>query len=94
MVAPPSTSTLTSAASPRAAEEIASDYKEVGIAKPLLPPPHYRGSPRIYRTDRDTLKFIAASQRVRLQLEGDQEARPFEIWKDGRRELGQLAATD
>jgi hypothetical protein len=68
--------------------------KEVGIAKRLLAPLHYRGSPRIYRTDRDTMKFIAAAHHVRLQLEGDQDARPFDIWKDGRRELGQLAATN
>ena len=65
--------------------------QEVGIAKPLLAPLHYRGGPRIYRTDRDTLKFIAAARHVRLQLEGDQDTRPFDIWKDGRRELGQLA---
>jgi hypothetical protein len=68
--------------------------QEVGIAKPLLAPLHYRGWPRIYRTDRDTLKFIAAARHVRLQLEGDQDARPFDIWKDGRRELGQLVATN
>ena len=68
--------------------------REVGIAKRLLAPLHYRGSPRIYHTDRDTLKFIAAAHHVRLQLEGDQDARPFDIWKDGRRELAQLATTN
>jgi hypothetical protein len=68
--------------------------KEVGIAKPLLAPLHYRGWPRIYHTDRDTLKFISAAHHVRLQLEGDQDARPFDIWTDGRRELGQLATTN
>ena len=68
--------------------------QEVGIAKPLLAPLHYRGWPRIYRTDRDTLKFLAAARHVRLQLEGDQDTRPFDIWKDGRRELGQLVATN
>lgn len=62
--------------------------KELGIAKPLLRPPHFRGSPRIYKTDRDTLRFIASARHVRLQLEGDQDARPFDIWKDGRRALG------
>jgi hypothetical protein len=67
--------------------------QEVGIAKPLLVPLHYRGWPRIYKTDRETLQFIAAAHRVRLQLEGDQDARPFDIWKDGRRELGELART-
>ncbi len=66
--------------------------REVGIAKPLLAPQHTRGPPRIYRTDRDTLKFVASAHRLRLQLEGDGDARPFEVWQDGRRELAQLAA--
>ena len=33
--------------------------KEAGIATPLLRPLHYRGWPRIYRTDRDTLDLAA-----------------------------------
>lgn len=66
--------------------------KEVGIAKPLLAPMHTRGPPRIYKTDRATLQFISTTHRLRLQLEGDQDARPFDLWKDGRRQLGQLAA--
>jgi hypothetical protein len=68
--------------------------KEAGIARPLLTPLHYRGWPRIYRTDRDTLKFISAARHVRMQLEGDQDTRPFELWKDGRRELGQLTTAN
>jgi len=68
--------------------------KEVGIAKPLLQPLHFHGAPRIYKTDRDTLKFMAAARHVRLQLEGDQDARPFDIWTDGRKQLGSLAATN
>ncbi len=65
--------------------------RDVGIAKPLLRPLHTRGSPRIYRTDRDTLKFVSSAHRLRLQLEGDGDTRPFEVWEDGRRELGLLA---
>jgi hypothetical protein len=68
--------------------------KEVGVAKPLLRPLHFHGPPRIYKTDRETLRFIASARRVRLQLEGDQDARPFDIWKDGRKQLGALAATN
>jgi hypothetical protein len=68
--------------------------REVGIATPLLRPLHFRGSPRVYKTDLDTLRFIASARHVRLQLEGDQDARPFDIWKDGRRQLGTLAATN
>jgi hypothetical protein len=66
--------------------------KETGIATPLLAPLHSR-APRIYKTDRETLQFVATAHHVRMQLEGDQDARPFDLWKDGRRQLGQLAAT-
>jgi hypothetical protein len=68
--------------------------KEVGIAQPLQSPLHARGPPRIYRTDRATLQFVSTARHLRMQLEGDQDARPFDLWKDGRRELGQLAATN
>jgi hypothetical protein len=68
--------------------------KEAGIAKPLLAPLHTRGPPRLYRTDRATLQFISSARHLRMQLEGDQDARPFDVWKDGRRELGQLAVTN
>ncbi len=68
--------------------------KEAGIAKPMMRPLHARGQPRVYRTDRETLTFISTAHHLRLQLEGDQDARPFDLWKDGRRELGRLAATN
>jgi hypothetical protein len=68
--------------------------KEAGIAQPLLRPLHFRGSPRIYRTDRDTLEFISTARHLRMQLEGDQDARPFDLWTDGRRQLGTLAAAN
>lgn len=48
--------------------------------------------PRIYRTDRETLLFLSSAKRLRLALEGDDDARPFDVWTDGRRALGQLAA--
>ena len=53
---------------------------------------HSRGPPRVYRIDQATLKFVAGARRLRLQLEGDSDPRPFEIWEDGRRELAQLAS--
>jgi hypothetical protein len=68
--------------------------REAGIAKPLLAPLHSRGPPRIYKTDRATVQFISSARQLRMQLEGDQDARPFDLWKDGRRQLGQLAATN
>jgi hypothetical protein len=64
---------------------------EVGISTPLHAPEHIRGQPRIYRTDRETLQFLAKAGRVRLLLEGDEDPRPFDIWTDGRRALAQFA---
>lgn len=66
--------------------------KEAGLTTPLYAPDHTRGRPRIYRTDKETLQFLASAKRLRIVLEGDDDPRPFEVWTDGRRELGQLAA--
>jgi hypothetical protein len=64
---------------------------EVGISTPLHAPEHIRGQPRIYRTDKETLQFLAKAKRVRLLLEGDEDPRPFDIWTDGRTALAQFA---
>ncbi len=66
--------------------------KESGISRPLYAPEHTRGRPRIYHTDKETLRFLSSTKRLRLVLEGDDDPRPFEVWTDGRRELGQLSA--
>ncbi len=66
--------------------------REAGIAKPLHRPLHSHGPPRVYRIDQATMRFVASAHRLRLQLEGDGDTRPFEVWEDGRRELAQLAA--
>lgn len=65
---------------------------EVGISTPLHAPEHVRGQPRIYRTDLDTLKFLARARRVRLLLEGDEDPRPFDVWTDGRDALRQFTS--
>ncbi len=66
--------------------------REAGVSTPLYAPDHWRGRPRIYRTDRQTLLFLSSARRLRLVLEGDDDARPFDVWTDGRRALGALAA--
>jgi len=73
--------------------------QEAGVSRPLYAPEHQRGrlahgssGPRIYRTDRQTLLFLSSAKRLRLVLEGDDDARPFDVWTDGRRALGALAA--
>lgn len=65
---------------------------EVGISTPLHAPEHMHGQPRIYRTDLETLKFLAQARRVRLLLEGDEDPRPFDVWEDGRDALAQFAS--
>jgi hypothetical protein len=65
---------------------------EAGVSRPLYAPDHWRGRPRVYRTDRQTLLFLSSAKRLRLVLEGDDDARPFDVWTDGRRALGALAA--
>ena len=65
---------------------------QVGISTRLHAPEHVRGQPRIYRTDLQTLKFLAQARRVRLLLEGDEDARPFDLWTDGREALKQFAS--
>jgi hypothetical protein len=79
---------------------------EAGISRPLYAPDHGSGrlahgsaglghgssGPRIYHTDRQTLLFLSSAKRLRLVLEGDDDARPFDVWTDGRRALAQLAA--
>jgi len=73
--------------------------QEAGISRPLYAPEHWRGrtahgsGARIYRTDRQTLLFLSSTKRLRLVLEGDDDARPFDLWRDERRAVGQLAAT-
>ena len=73
--------------------------QEAGVSRPLYAPEHWRGrpvhgssGPRIYRTDRQTLLFLSSAKRLRLVLEGDDDPRPFDVWTDGRRALGALAA--
>jgi hypothetical protein len=65
---------------------------EVGISTPLHAPEHIRGQPRIYRTDRETLQFLAKARRVHLLLEGDEDPRPFDVWTDGRPALAKFAS--
>jgi len=66
--------------------------QEAGIAKRLSAPLHARGGPRIYRIDRSTMQFVAGAHRLRMQLEGDGDTRPFDVWEDGRHALQQLAS--
>jgi hypothetical protein len=60
-------------------------------ARAIATPPGIEGHPRVYKTDKETLRFLASAKRLRLILEGDDDPRPFEIWTDGRRALTQVA---
>lgn len=71
-----------------------STLHQVGISAPLHAPEHMHGQPRIYRTDLETLRFLAQARRVRLLLEGDEDPRPFDVWTDGRAALRQFASVN
>ena len=69
--------------------------QEAGIAEPLLrPAARSRARPASIAPTVTLCSSLQPHTTLRLQLEGDQDARPFDLWKDGRRELGQLAATN
>jgi hypothetical protein len=68
--------------------------KEAGISHPLHAPPHVRGQPRLYRIDKPTLQFLGNARSVRLQLEGDEDARPFDLWIDARPALARFLAAN
>lgn len=63
---------------------------EVGIAKPVLPPPGPAHTAQIYRIDLDTLRFLAAARHVSLLLGADPLAPAYDIWSDGRPALRSL----
>jgi hypothetical protein len=65
---------------------------EAGISIRPYAPTHVRGPPRLYHTDSATLQFLAKARHLRLQLEGDEDPRPFEIWVDGRSSLARFSA--
>ena len=63
---------------------------EVGIGTPVHPPPVSSTEPDVYRTDLETLRFIAAARHLAVLKRADAPSSAYEIWDDQRAALGAL----
>ncbi len=61
--------------------------REAGVSTAVHSPAGPARLPRVYRTDLDTLRFIAAVRRLEVRAGTDEAALAFEIWDDGRASL-------
>ena len=65
---------------------------DVGIGTPVHPPPVRSMEPDVYRTDLETLRFIAAARHLAALKRGDDPSSAYEIWDDQRAALGAFVA--
>jgi hypothetical protein len=65
---------------------------DVGIGTPVHPPPVRSAEPDIYRTDLETLRFIAAARHLAVLRRGDDPSSAYEIWDDQRAALDAFVA--
>jgi hypothetical protein len=65
---------------------------DVGIGTPVHPPPVRSTEPDVYRTDRETLRFIAAARHLAVLKRADDPSTTYEIWDDQRPALGAFVA--
>jgi hypothetical protein len=61
---------------------------DVGIGTPVHPPPVGPATPDIYRTDLETMRFIAAARHLAVLKQSDAAATAYPIWDDQRAALG------
>jgi hypothetical protein len=61
---------------------------DVGIGTPVHPPPVGSTEPDVYRTDLETLRFIAAARHLVVLRRADDPSSAYEIWDDQRAALG------
>jgi hypothetical protein len=61
---------------------------DVGIGTPVHPPPVGSMEPDVYRTDLETLRFIAAARHLAVLKRGDDPSSAYAIWDDQRAALG------
>ena len=65
---------------------------DVGIGTPVHPPPVRSTEPDVYRTDLETLRFIAAVRHLAVLRRADDPSSAYEIWDDQRAALGAFVA--
>jgi hypothetical protein len=66
--------------------------RDVGIGTPVHPPPVRSTEPDVYRTDLDTLRFIAAARHLAVLRRADDPSSAYGIWDDQRAALGAFVA--
>jgi hypothetical protein len=65
---------------------------DLGIARPVHAPQGQKLLPLVFPTDLDTLRFVAASRALSVQVGAEGEDFAYEIWDDGRPALVRLVA--
>lgn len=90
----PATDTLLIAADDRRIEfkKSGNGAREQGIAVPVHAPKNHDTTPVVYRTDLDTLRYLAAARHLEIRLGSDDLAPVYEIWDDERDELAAFVA--
>lgn len=61
-----------------------------GISLPLHAPPHTASISRVYETDLQTMRFVAAARSLRVQTDADESAPYYDLWTDHRSSLSQF----
>jgi len=57
---------------------------DLGIARPVHAPKGQKVLPLVFPTDLDTLRFLAASRTLSVQVGAEGEELAYELWEDGR----------
>jgi hypothetical protein len=64
--------------------------EQAGIGKPVHAPPGRDAHPTVYRTDLDTLRFLAAARHLVVLKDPEDASTVYELWDDERPALGAL----
>lgn len=63
---------------------------DLGIARPVHAPTGQKLVPLVFPTDLDTLRFLAASRMLSVQVGAEGEELAYELWEDGRPALAKF----
>jgi hypothetical protein len=66
--------------------------RQAGISRKIHAPAGSDTAASVYRSDLETLRFIADAGRLRLQIAGPTGGQPYELWTDGRSQLRAFVA--
>jgi hypothetical protein len=63
---------------------------DLGIARPVHAPKGQKLVPLVFPTDLDTMRFVAASRALSVQVGAEGEEQAYELWDDGRPALAKF----